>query len=134
MFQYRFISVILICFLAILPSLIACGGGSGGDDDDDIIRPSPADSDVSSGPTSSADCPEEDKPKITSTPATTAEAGKPYLYDEDGIATAAGQTPIFWSVDEGDISGLSIAKETGQVEWTPSSSGEFEITINATNA
>ncbi|RME55689.1 MAG: hypothetical protein D6795_02625, partial [Deltaproteobacteria bacterium] len=67
-------------------------------------------------------------PAITSEPETLALQGIPYLYEP----SAEGTPPILWSLREGP-EGMTIDSETGKVEWTPDTLGDFPVTIAAVN-
>lgn len=72
-------------------------------------------------------------PEITSTPAARGVRGEAYRYDADGKAEASGTAPLVWSVASGPAD-FKIVASTGEVRWTPSTSGSFPVTIRVANA
>lgn len=83
-------------------------------------------------------------PKIVSHGATAAQVGLPYHYDSDNKAEAyaapdyAGPYsggPVTWSVvpNPNNPPGFSIDSQTGEVTWTPTTTGTYSVTIKAEN-
>ena len=68
-------------------------------------------------------------PVIASTPITTAEVGALYSYDVD----ASGYPVPSFSLSTSP-SGMSIDPATGVISWTPGSTGDFDVTVAATNS
>ncbi|MBN2361473.1 MAG: PKD domain-containing protein [Deltaproteobacteria bacterium] len=72
-------------------------------------------------------------PTITSAPATSATVGAAYHYDADDQIEATGDAPISFSVITGPGE-LTVDASSGLVQWTPSSEGDVDVTLRATNA
>lgn len=72
-------------------------------------------------------------PEITSTPATSAQLGTPYLYDADGRAAASGDAPLVWSL-AGGPAGFTVQSGTGLVSWIPAAVGSFPVALRVDNA
>ena len=77
-------------------------------------------------------------PKIISTPATSADAGRPWIY----TPRAMGTQPLVWSLGKhlgeeviGAPVGMEMHPDTGELTWTPSDSqaGQVDITIVVKN-
>lgn len=67
-------------------------------------------------------------PTITTTPGTTATVGTPYSYDVD----ASGDAPITYSLSV-TPTGMTIDSATGIISWTPTTPGDANVTVVATN-
>ena len=67
-------------------------------------------------------------PTITSTPLTIAEANQLYTYD---VNAAGNPTPTYALAEA--PAGMSIDPVSGLISWTPNSSGDFEVTVEASN-
>ncbi|NWF91108.1 MAG: putative Ig domain-containing protein, partial [Ignavibacteriaceae bacterium] len=67
-------------------------------------------------------------PSITSSPVTTGMVGSNYSYDVDGTGSPA---PLF-SLDTAP-SGMTIHPVTGIIDWIPSSTGDYNVTVKAEN-
>jgi hypothetical protein len=67
-------------------------------------------------------------PEIVSSPKTKALSGVKYLCDVDAIGAPA---PIY-ALSSGPA-GMQIDEETGLIEWIPIASGDFEVTVVASN-
>lgn len=66
--------------------------------------------------------------QITSTPITVGVVGQPYTYS----VTASGvPTPTFSLLTAPD--GMTIEPTNGLVQWTPSASGDYSVTVHAAN-
>ncbi|MGB5811935.1 MAG: putative Ig domain-containing protein, partial [Polyangiales bacterium] len=72
--------------------------------------------------------PNNQAPRITSTPPTAAFVGVPFEY----TVTADGLTPLVFALTGGP-SEMGIDSETGVVMWTPSEEGSVTVTVMATN-
>ena len=67
-----------------------------------------------------------DAPVITSLPPTRAMAEEPYIYN---VTAADGDLDtLFFKIVKGPA-GMTIGSSTGRLEWTPSSGGDFSVTI-----
>jgi len=67
-------------------------------------------------------------PAITSTAVTSGTVGQLYTYDVD---TDGNPTPTY-SLSTFP-SGMTINSTSGLIEWTPSATGDFDVTVNASN-
>lgn len=61
-----------------------------------------------------------------------AEVGIPYLFDDDGRASAVGAPHITWRLGGGPP-GFAVATD-GTVTWTPTEQGRFQVDLIAMNA
>ena len=68
-------------------------------------------------------------PTITSSPVTTATAGQPYEYDVD----ATGYPVPTYALQVGYPAGMTINSASGLIQWTPAGSGDFPVTVVASN-
>ncbi|MEJ2008464.1 MAG: putative Ig domain-containing protein [Acidobacteriota bacterium] len=68
-------------------------------------------------------------PDITSTPVTGAYEGKSYHYDVD----ATGDPSPTYSLSGTVQAGMTIDSSTGLIQWTPSDTGDFTVTVVASN-
>ncbi|MFZ9888293.1 MAG: PKD domain-containing protein [Myxococcota bacterium] len=71
-------------------------------------------------------------PLIDRTANSSAALGVPYAYDADGRVSATGFAPIRFVLLEGPV-GFDIDPETGRVDWLPSQSGSFVVSLRAEN-
>jgi hypothetical protein len=72
-------------------------------------------------------------PQITSTASTTAAIDTPYAYDDvDGLPEATGDAPLWWSLADGPAAARADPA-TGEIIWTPTSSGSFDFTLLVEN-
>ncbi|MHB1845757.1 MAG: beta strand repeat-containing protein, partial [Deltaproteobacteria bacterium] len=62
-----------------------------------------------------------------------AAVGVPYAYSAGGAATAAGATPISWSVVQGPPD-FHIDAQSGAIGWLPASTGPQKLQIQASNS
>ncbi len=67
-------------------------------------------------------------PVITSNPVTTSMVGSLYSYN----VTSAGYPAASYSLTS-PPAGMIINSTTGQIQWTPGSSGNYSVTVNASN-
>jgi hypothetical protein len=67
-------------------------------------------------------------PTITSTPVTTTVVDRPYTYDVDAV----GNPDATYSLTVSPT-GMTINGTTGLIEWTPVSTGDYDVTIQASN-
>ena len=67
-------------------------------------------------------------PAITSTPITTGTVGDVYTYD----VNASGYPYPTYSLTT-PPAGMAIDPNTGVISWTPTASGDYDITVNASN-
>ena len=67
-------------------------------------------------------------PTITSTPVTNGVVSQLYTYD----VNASGNPTPTYSLTQ-NPSGMTINPTSGLIEWTPGSTGDFGVTVNATN-
>jgi len=67
-------------------------------------------------------------PTITSTPITTGTVGQLYTYD---VETDGNPTPTYSLT--ASPSGMTINSTSGLIEWTPSTTGDFDVTVVASN-
>ncbi len=81
-------------------------------------------------------------PAVVSVPSTSARAGQPYLYDEDGRAAARGSLPLTWQVGKrvgGETvdapEGMTVDEATGLLRWTPTEAqvGEVRVSLLVSN-
>ena len=70
-------------------------------------------------------------PIITSTAPTSATINQIYEYT---ISASGNPSPMFSLVANPDPTGMLIDSASGQITWTPTSSGNFEVTVRATNS
>ena len=68
-------------------------------------------------------------PTITTTPVTNGIGGVLYQYD---VSATGSPTPTY-SLDTSPA-GMTINPTSGLIQWTPSSSGDYNVKVNATNA
>jgi hypothetical protein len=68
-------------------------------------------------------------PAITSSPVTTATAGQPYQYDVD----ATGYPVPTYALQAGHPVSMTINSASGLIQWTPAGSGDFPVTVVASN-
>jgi PKD repeat protein len=69
-------------------------------------------------------------PTITSLAVTGSAVGSTYSYDVDATAYPA---PISYSLETAP-SGMTINSSTGQISWTPSAAGNYNVTVQASNS
>ncbi|MFZ9887778.1 MAG: PKD domain-containing protein, partial [Myxococcota bacterium] len=74
----------------------------------------------------------EGAPVILETANLVASVGVPYRFDADRRLGAVSDTPVSWSLLEGP-DGLSVDRGTGFVGWVPTTAGEANISVGATN-
>ncbi len=67
-------------------------------------------------------------PSITSSPSTSATVNQAYSYQ----GRASGTTPITWTLPTAPA-GMTVNGQTGLVSWTPTGTGTFPVTLQATN-
>lgn len=67
-------------------------------------------------------------PQITSTPITDSQVGVPYSYDVEATGDPAPTYNLTTSPMD-----MSIDPVTGLIEWTPSLTGDFDVTVEAAN-
>ena len=67
-------------------------------------------------------------PLITSTPVTSASVGQPYTYD---VNATGSPVPGYQLVDP--PLGMTIDQGTGLIQWTPTASGDYPVTVEASN-
>ena len=72
---------------------------------------------------------EQTEPKITSTEITTAQIGKAYTYD----VNASGNPAPVYSL-KAFPAGMTINSTSGVISWTPSVTGNYSVTVEASNS
>jgi hypothetical protein len=72
--------------------------------------------------------PEPEAPLVTSTPVTDGVTGQLYSYD---VEASGYPVPTFYLAISPD--GMTINETTGLIEWTPPSSGDFDVKVKAVN-
>jgi lysophospholipase L1-like esterase len=68
-------------------------------------------------------------PTITSTPVTEATVGWPYSYDVDATGYPAPTYALTTSP-----AGMTIDENTGVIAWTPTATGDYDVTVEASNS
>ena len=70
-------------------------------------------------------------PSITTSSLPDGKVGEAYSQ----TLTATGTKPITWSIENGDLpAGLSLNKDTGEINGTPTAAGTVKFTVKATNS
>jgi glucose/arabinose dehydrogenase len=69
-------------------------------------------------------------PAFTSSPVVTAVVGNPYAYDSDAV----GNPVPTYSLTGTPPAGMTINSATGEIAWTPTSTGVFAVNVRATNS
>ena len=74
--------------------------------------------------------PANQSPTITSTPITTATVGAVYTYDVN--ATDPDGDTLTYSLTT-NLAGMTINSTTGLINWTPTSAGDYEVTVRVSD-
>jgi lysophospholipase L1-like esterase len=98
----------------------------------DVIHPNPSGYNKMAGKwfeTLEGILPQSDIPLITSSAGTETLVGEPYVYN----VTATGPPSPTFSLINNPPAGMTIDSVSGQVQWQPDATGDFDVTIQATN-
>ena len=72
-------------------------------------------------------------PRITSSANPRFVPAQPYRYDEDGVPSAVGTGPLYWSLAEGP-SDMVVDRTTGRIYWEPVGPTEVTVVLRVENA